>query len=84
MNGKLGDHPLTDILLHNHEVYGKTCDNLIKEISKLVSREDLYEMFDWTYSLTKEQLNDFEKVVTEKLETLKNEAKERGWEVNEE
>lgn len=51
-NGRPGDHPLTDLLLHNQEVYGEPADDLIKKISKLASRRELVEWWEreigWT------------------------------------
>lgn len=71
--GGPGDHPLTDIVNFNLEVYNKECDGLIREISKLVSLNQLYEMFDWfdNFSATESQLENFEVVLNEKLEKLK-------------
>ncbi len=46
MNGKPGDHPLTDILVHKLEIYGPEADNLVREISELSSRHELYEWWD--------------------------------------
>jgi hypothetical protein len=42
-NGKPGDHPLTDILVHKREVFGPEADDLIREISELSSRHELHE-----------------------------------------
>ncbi|TDC79510.1 hypothetical protein E1193_19005 [Micromonospora sp. KC606] len=33
-NGKPGDHPITDIIVHRMEVFGPPCDDLIREISQ--------------------------------------------------
>jgi hypothetical protein len=46
MNDKPGDHPLTDILVHGIETYGTEADELIREISELSSRRELYEWWD--------------------------------------
>lgn len=46
MNGKRGDHPLTDILVYGMEIYGPEADELIREISELSSRRELYEWWD--------------------------------------
>lgn len=46
MNGKRGEHPLTDILVHGLEVYGPEADELIREVSELSSRRELYEWWD--------------------------------------
>ena len=81
--GGPGDHPLTDILLYNMEVYGKICDDLIKEISKFISRDKMFEMFDWfgNHSVKKVQLKKFEKELIDRLQVLKKQALENGWEI---
>jgi hypothetical protein len=43
-NGKPKDHPLTDILVHNLQVYGPEADDLIRKIAGLSSRG---ELDDW-------------------------------------
>ncbi|EKT4550760.1 hypothetical protein JE952_002416 [Flavobacterium psychrophilum] len=80
--GGPGDHPITDIINFNLKVYNKECDELIKEISKLVSMNQLYEMFDWfdNFSATKSKLKNFEIELNKKLEKLKANAKDKGWE----
>ena len=45
-NGKPGDHPLTDIFVHNLEVYGKEVDDLIKKIGSLSSNRELDEWWE--------------------------------------
>jgi hypothetical protein len=34
-NGKPGDHPLTDILVHGRRVYSEAADALVREIASL-------------------------------------------------
>lgn len=77
------DHPLTDIVNFNLKVYNEECDELIRQISKLVSMHQLYEMFDWfdNFSATETQLENFKVELNEKLEKLKVNAKINGWEV---
>jgi hypothetical protein len=72
--GGPGDHPLTDIVNYKLEVYNKECDELIREISKFVSLDRLYEMFDWkdNFSITEKQLRKFEIVLENKLSGLNN------------
>lgn len=41
MNGKQGDHPLTDILGYKIEVYGAEADDLIRKIARLCSQREL-------------------------------------------
>lgn len=78
--GGPGEHPLTDIVNFNLEVYNKECDELIREISKLVSKNQLYEMFDWldNFSVTESQLKNFEIELKEKLEQIKLNAQKNG------
>jgi hypothetical protein len=80
--GGPGDHPLTDILNFDLDVYDKKCDELIRKISKFVSNHKLYEMFDWldNFSMTKEQLIEFEKQLYQKLAELESQAGLNGWE----
>ncbi len=33
-NGKPGDHPYTDIVLHRTDVYGREIDELVREIDR--------------------------------------------------
>ncbi len=81
--GGPGDHPLTDIILYNQDVYNKTCDSLIREISKYVSLEDLFEMYDWfgNQSPQNSQNNRFEIELRDNLNGLKEKAKKDGWEI---
>ncbi|MCD4792492.1 MAG: hypothetical protein K8R54_04605 [Bacteroidales bacterium] len=81
--GGPGDHPLTDIVNYKLEVYNKECDELIREISKFVSLDRLYEMFDWkdNFSITEKQLKKFEVVLENKLSGLKEQAIKNGWEI---
>jgi hypothetical protein len=46
VNGKPGDHPLTDILGHRLEVFGETADSLIREICQLGGEPQLESRFD--------------------------------------
>ncbi|SDL51929.1 hypothetical protein SAMN04488034_1232 [Salinimicrobium catena] len=80
--GGPADHPLTDILIYNLDVYNKKCDDLVRQISKFVSIHTLFEMFDWfdNFSATEEQLIEFEKVLSLKLNELQSLAESNGWE----
>jgi hypothetical protein len=79
-NGNLGDHPLTDILFHKHEVYGPEADSLIRKVSELCSRRELEEWWareigwskDAELALTKARIH---------FEVLLQRAKENGWEI---
>lgn len=46
MNGRPGDHPLTDILFYSREVYGREADELIRKVRELCSERELYEWWE--------------------------------------
>ena len=80
--GGAGDHPLTDIIRFNLDVYSKNCDSLIREISKLVSLNDLFDMFDW-FDISKDsksKVEEFELLLKAKLQELREKARNDGWE----
>jgi len=76
-NGKPGDHPINDIVDHGLEVFTPEIDALILEISKLLSRERMWEMFNWFSPPPDEE---FRKQLFEVVEHLRKEARDRGWE----
>lgn len=76
-NGKHGDHPLTDILIHKIPVFSPSVDKLVVEIAKFVPSYRLREMFNW---FSPPSLPEFEEQLIEVLNKLKKEAKEKGWE----
>ena len=78
MNGKPGDHPLTDILVHNLIVFSPEADTLIKEIISLGGRDALetkYNLF------SPPPLHEFENELRQMLGAIKEDRKKRGWEV---
>jgi hypothetical protein len=81
--GGPGDHPLTDIVSYNLDIYNKNCDSLIREISKFVSLNNLFEMYDWfgIQSPQNSQNDKFEIELREKLQELREKAKNDGWEI---
>jgi type 1 glutamine amidotransferase len=42
-DGKPGEHPLTDIIVHKIETYGPDADDYIRGVSDFSSRHELYE-----------------------------------------
>ena len=78
MNGKPNDHPLTDILVYNITVFSPEIDSLIKEIVALGGQRDLETRFNL---FVPPPLDEFERDLRDMLKRLKEEAKERGWEV---
>jgi hypothetical protein len=43
-NGKIGDHPYTDIVLHGRRVYSERADALVREIDQLGGREEVADL----------------------------------------
>ncbi|MCK9614269.1 MAG: hypothetical protein M0R48_02050 [Candidatus Omnitrophica bacterium] len=78
-NGKHGDHPLTDILIHKVPVFSTSIDKLITEIARFIPNYKLREMFNW---FSPPPLPEFEKQLKEVLDKARQEAKEKGWELN--
>lgn len=77
-NGKRGDHPLTDILLHKLPTFSPVIDDLIREIAALGGKEKLEVAFDL---FAPPPLATFEEKLRAMRDQLKQEARERGWEV---
>lgn len=46
-NGKIGDHPITDIIVHRRRVFSPQIDDLIREIVKAGGRPQLDGLVDW-------------------------------------
>jgi hypothetical protein len=82
MNGKPGDHPLTDILVHSLSVYGQEADDLIRRIAGLCSRRELDEWWDREIGWSPDR----DLVVSKariRLDQLLERAKQSGWEIPE-
>jgi hypothetical protein len=79
MNGKPGDHPLTDILGHKLEVYGQETDELILRIREMCSLRELEEWWqrELGWSASKELALQRARV---RYEELLIRAREGGWE----
>jgi len=78
MNGKPGDHPLTDILIHKRVAFSPQIDSLIVRIIDLGGERELERSFNL---LAPPPIPELEKSLTEMYERLLKDAKERGWEV---
>jgi hypothetical protein len=84
-NGKIGDHPYTDIVIHGRRVYSEKADALILEISRLADdsmrrqlQDQLMRDFNEYYNPDIEKL---EQVLVELRDRLVSEARDRGFEV---
>ncbi len=78
-NGKSGDHPRTDLLLHGAEVFSSEVDHLIREIARVGGEEELDGLFDWFNPPALPQLQ--QDLQTE-YDRLIIEAKNRGWDTS--
>ncbi|MGH9258910.1 MAG: hypothetical protein ACRD08_03275 [Acidimicrobiales bacterium] len=80
-NGKPGDHPITDTLIHNLAVYSPTADGLIREIVGLGGRREIDHLLLQRYDkIMNPDVAELERVLTGIRDRLRGDAKERGWE----
>jgi hypothetical protein len=77
MNGKPGDHPITDLMIHHIAVFGEPLDTQLRQLGELMSYDRLCDWFQQHWSTPAEQL---QPLVAAKLEELRRDACERGWE----
>jgi len=78
MNGKPGDHPIADIVLHQHPTWFPLADDLVREIVELGGRQALEAEIDiWKPPPTAELESRLESL----RDRLRSEAKARGWEL---
>ena len=78
-NGKPHDHPLTDIVVHNLEVYGPEADDLVRKIGELSSRRELDEWWEREIGWSADREMALRKAQTRYEELLKR-ARDGGWE----
>jgi hypothetical protein len=80
-NGKPGDHPLTDIVVHGRAVYSERADDLIRKIVQLGGRARIEDLLFLEYNdFGKPDVPKLERVLTEILDALESDARQRGWE----
>ena len=84
-NGKTGDHPYTDIVIHGLDVYSPEADALVREIASLADDRTRHELADRLIRDFNEYRNPdvkkLERVLTELRDHLKAVARKRGFEV---
>lgn len=81
MNGRPGDHPLTDILVHKLDIYGPEADSLINKIAELCSRRELHEWWEREIGWAKPERQIIVRKARSRLDELLHRAKESGWEI---
>jgi hypothetical protein len=79
MNGKPGDHPLTDLLGYKLEVYGPEADVLIRKIADLCSPRELDEWWKREIDWSADRALVLRKARA-RYEELVKRARESGWE----
>jgi hypothetical protein len=78
-NGKPGDHPITDILVHHRRVYSETADALVREIAALGGENEIAEMLYAEYNeYSRPDVPKLERVLTEIRDRRLRDARERG------
>ena len=83
-NGKPGDHPWTDIVIHQLRVYSAIADRLVRDIAELSTDAEQRQLADRLLSEYNNYLNPdvprLERELTELRDRLRKRATERGWE----
>ena len=78
-NGRPGDHPLTDILIHGRRVYSPTADALVREIVELGGREEISDMLLLEYNdMARPDVRRLEQVLSGIRDRLRAQGPERG------
>lgn len=81
-NGKIGDHPLTDIVQHGRSVYSARADALVRKIVELGGRDEIADMLLFEYNqFCNPDVPRLEGVLAAIHEQLVRELRDRGWEV---
>ncbi len=76
MNGKPGDHPLTDVLIHNLVVFGDPWDDELREIVHLMGTERTNDWFNSECSSRPD--NQIRFAISKKRAALRREPQDRG------
>lgn len=84
-NGRLGDYPFTDIIVHRRAVYSARVDDLVRRVAKLSSDAQCRQLADMLIQEFNEysdpDLPELERRLVALLDQREVEAKMRGWEV---
>jgi hypothetical protein len=78
-NGKPGDHPITDLMIHHLAVYGEPLDTELRQLGQLMSYHRLCDWFEQQRHSTKPK-DQLRPIVAAKLAELRRDATKRGWE----
>jgi hypothetical protein len=78
--GGPGDHPLTDVINYDIEVYGKEADELLKKLEPLMSRRELWEWWEKEIGWECDPPNALNKI-KEQFSVAESRARNSGWEI---
>jgi hypothetical protein len=80
-NGKVGDHPLTDILIHGRRVYSERADTLVRQVVGLGGKDEIADMLYRDFNeYSTPDVAKLEKILEAIHKRLTDEARDRGWE----
>jgi hypothetical protein len=69
MNGKPGDHPITDLIIHHIAVFGEPLDTQLRQLGELMSYDRLCDWYQQHWSIPAHEL---QPLVAAKLAELEN------------
>jgi hypothetical protein len=83
-NGKVGDHPLTDILIHGRRVYSERADDLVRTIVELGGKDRIADLLFRDFNeFSDPDVPRLEQVLSDIHDQLAADARNRGWEPKE-
>jgi len=77
--GGPGDHPLSDVINYDIEVYGKEADALLKKLEPLMSRRELWKWWEKEIGWECNSENALNKI-KEQFTVAESRARNSGWE----
>jgi hypothetical protein len=84
-NGKPGDHPYTDIIVHGRQVYSQVVDDLVRQVADLSDERGRNELADLLLreydEHAKPDVIALERLLVQRRDLLRDDARRRGWEL---
>ena len=79
-SGGPGDHPLSDVIFYDMEIYGKEADSLLKSLESLLSRRELWDWWEQEIGWSCSRADALGKI-KHKFLLARTRAKSQGWEM---
>jgi hypothetical protein len=80
-NGKPGDHPYTDIVVHGRDIYSPTVSSLVREIAALAdetTRRQLADLLFLEYNECADpNVEELQRILTDMRDSFRSEAGKR-------